>query len=130
MPMLSNAHLTSQQYSTLHIAEKQPQNQNTTKMKFLQSIAIPFVLLATSVSAVAQQKSVIVSFPNDTPAHVLDQAKAAVLAAGGVITHEYKIIKAFACTASSKAFDTVNELSVGFNPVIEEDQIVTINNKA
>ncbi len=55
-----------------------------------------FVILAviTVVLAAAQpQKAVIVSYPNDTPDSIVDQAKDAIVAAGGVITHEYKLIK-------------------------------------
>lgn len=62
-------------------------------MKFAQTLLLPFVLLAGSVAAVAQQKSVIVSFPKDTPDGIVTQARDAVVAAGGVITHEYKLIK-------------------------------------
>lgn len=66
-------------------------------MKFL--IPNILLLLATLFLAViatqtAQpQKSVIVSYPADTPDSVLSQAKEAILQAGGFITHEYKIIK-------------------------------------
>jgi hypothetical protein len=38
------------------------------------------------------------------------------------------MLRGFACTASAKAFDTVNELAASFLPLIEEDQIVSINN--
>ena len=50
--------------------------------------------LLTVVMAAAQpQKAVIVSYPNDTPDSIIDAAKDAIVAAGGVITHEYKLIK-------------------------------------
>lgn len=62
-------------------------------MKLTQTLLLPFVVLAGSVAAVAQQKSVIVSFPKDTPDHIVTQARDAIIAAGGVITHEYKLIK-------------------------------------
>jgi len=99
-------------------------------MKYLhQLIAFLFaaIFLISTVAAVAQQKSVIVSFPADTPAHILDQAKSAVLKAGGMITHEYTIIKAFACTGPAKAFEMVNALTADYHPTIEDDQIVSIN---
>jgi len=99
-------------------------------MKFAQTLLVPFVLLAGSVAAVAQQKSVIISYPKDTPQNIVDQARDAIVAAGGIITHEYKLIKGFACTASAKAFDTVNELTASFQPTIEEDQVISINNDA
>jgi len=60
-------------------------------MKFTILSILAFI---TVVMAAAQpQKSVIVSYPNDTPDNIVDQAKEAILAAGGVITHEYKLIK-------------------------------------
>jgi hypothetical protein len=63
---------------------------------FYQLLAFLFaaIFLISAVSAAARpQKSVIVSFPADTPSYVLEQAKSAVLKAGGMITHEYQIIK-------------------------------------
>jgi hypothetical protein len=39
--------------------------------------------------AVAPHKSVIMSWPNDTPDSVVEEAKQAIIAAKGVITHEY-----------------------------------------
>ena len=50
--------------------------------------------LVVVVLAVKQpQKSVIVSYPNDTPDSVVQQAMGAIKDAGGMITHEYKLIK-------------------------------------
>jgi hypothetical protein len=63
-------------------------------MKFLYQILTIFLSAVLMVSAATQpQKSVIVSFPKDTPTDILDKAKEAVLTAGGMITHEYTIIK-------------------------------------
>ncbi len=60
-------------------------------MKFTILSILTFI---TVVLAAAQpQKSVIVSYPNDTPDSIVNQAKDAIVAAGGVITHEYKLIK-------------------------------------
>ena len=60
-------------------------------MKFTILSILAFV---TVVMAAAQpQKAVIVSYPNDTPDSIVDQAKEAILAAGGIITHEYILIK-------------------------------------
>lgn len=60
-------------------------------MKFTILTILTFI---TVVMAAAQpQKAVIVSYPNDTPDSIVDQAKDAIVAAGGVITHEYKLIK-------------------------------------
>lgn len=46
-------------------------------------------LLATFAMAVAPHKSVIMSWPNDTPDSVVEDAKQAIINAKGVITHEY-----------------------------------------
>lgn len=55
---------------------------------------LPVLALASVTMAVVQpQKSVIVSYPDNTPDSVVDQAKDAIKAAGGFITHEYKLIK-------------------------------------
>lgn len=47
------------------------------------------VLLATFAMAAAPQKSVIMSWPNDTPNSVVEAAKQAIIDAKGTITHEY-----------------------------------------
>ncbi|KAN0110343.1 hypothetical protein V8E51_006730 [Hyaloscypha variabilis] len=83
--------------------------------------------LLTVVMAAAQpQKAVIVSYPNDTPDSIIDAAKDAIVAAGGVITHEYKLIKGFAAKASAKVLDTVQTMGNDYHAVIEEDQMVSI----
>jgi hypothetical protein len=61
------------------------------KMKLTILSILTFITMA--LAAVQPQKSVIVSYPNDTPDGIVDQAKDAIIAAGGVITHEYKLIK-------------------------------------
>jgi len=43
---------------------------------------------------------------------------------GGVITHEYSIIKGFAAKASEKILDTVQALGTAHNCKVEADQIV------
>jgi hypothetical protein len=57
------------------------------------SILTLLTLVMGVFSALVPQKSVIVTYPEDTPNHVLDQAMQAIEAAGGMITHEYKLIK-------------------------------------
>ncbi len=55
------------------------------------------VTALTSVGAalaVDVQKSVIISYPDPTtPNSVIDQAKDAVRQSGGIVTHEYQLIK-------------------------------------
>jgi hypothetical protein len=50
-------------------------------------------LTAVVLGAAMPQKSVIISYPDATPDSVVDQAKSAIKDAGGIITHEYKLIK-------------------------------------
>jgi hypothetical protein len=51
------------------------------------------------------------------------------LSQGGVITHEYNIIKGFAAEASEQALETVQALGASNNILIEDDQIVSTNNE-
>lgn len=54
---------------------------------------IAALTLLAGVIAVDIQKSVIISYAPETPNSVVEQAKKAVVEAGGVITHEYTLIK-------------------------------------
>jgi len=57
-------------------------------------ISIFIITLITVVlAATMPQKAVIISYPDNTPDRILDQAKDAIKAAGGMITHDYKLIK-------------------------------------
>lgn len=60
-------------------------------MKF--AIITALAMSAATLGAQLPQKAVIVSYPDSTPEDILDQAKDAIKAAGGMITHEYKLIK-------------------------------------
>lgn len=57
-------------------------------MKFAITLLL-FVALFSLTWASSPQRSVIVSYQDDTPDSVLDEAKSAVKQAGGLITHEY-----------------------------------------
>ncbi|MCJ1368401.1 hypothetical protein MMC16_007543 [Acarospora aff. strigata] len=81
-------------------------------------------IFASAVQGVAPQKAVVITYPQDTPDSVLEQAKDAFKAAGGVITHEYLLIKGFAAKASAEALETIQALGSEFNPYIEEDQVI------
>jgi hypothetical protein len=59
------------------------------KLSILSTLAMAAVVLG----AQQPQKAVIVSYPNDTPDSIVVQAMDAIKAAGGMITHEYKLIK-------------------------------------
>ncbi|KAL1967259.1 hypothetical protein VTN77DRAFT_3305 [Rasamsonia byssochlamydoides] len=89
-----------------------------------------FVFLCSLIQvalAVQPQKSVIVTYPQDTPDSILGQAKQVIQDAGGIITHEYHLIKGFAAKASANAIKSVSTLSAAFNPIIEEDKIVSVD---
>ena len=57
------------------------------------SIFAAVVALAVGAAAVDVRKQVIVTYESNTPDWVLNEAKDAIRAAGGVITHEYNLIK-------------------------------------
>jgi hypothetical protein len=59
------------------------------KLAIISALAMSAIVLGAQLP----QKAVIVSYPNDTPDSVLNQAKDAIKAAGGMVTHEYKLIK-------------------------------------
>ena len=50
-------------------------------------------LVAVVMGATMPQKAVIISYPDNTPDSVVNQAMDAIKAAGGMVTHEYKLIK-------------------------------------
>jgi hypothetical protein len=60
-------------------------------MKLQLSLVLACVTFA--LAATQPQKAVLITYPDNTPESILDQAKDAIKAAGGIITHEYKLIK-------------------------------------
>ncbi|KAK0122160.1 hypothetical protein ONS95_010421 [Cadophora gregata] len=84
-------------------------------------------LVAVAFAATMPQKAVIISYPDNTPTNVIDDAMAAIKAAGGMITHEYKLIKGFAAKAPAKALEAVQIAGNDWHAVIEEDQMVSVN---
>ncbi|KAJ5317312.1 hypothetical protein N7508_001820 [Penicillium antarcticum] len=113
--------------------------------------ALPMVLAAKVL------KSVIVTFPKGTPDSVVTRAKDSLVASGGVITHEYHLIKygpcwfsrllrslqplqllsislksnhtssGFAAEAPVNALQSLTTQDTRYQPDIEEDKIVTAN---
>ena len=67
------------------------------KLSILASLA---ALLAVGAAVTQPQKQVIVSYPDDTPDSVIETAMNEIKAAGGYITHEYKIFKCVAALCS------------------------------
>ena len=88
-------------------------------------LSVATALLASSAMAVAPHRQVIMSWPNDTPDSVVEAAKQAIIDAKGVITHEYNIIKGFACHAPASVFEMVSTMNAQHPPEIEEDGIVS-----
>jgi hypothetical protein len=50
-------------------------------------------VLALALAIKVAPKSVVFTYPSTTPDHILDEAKQAIIKAGGMITHEYHIFK-------------------------------------
>lgn len=57
------------------------------------SFLIAALTLLSGVIAVDIQKSVLITYPPETPDGIVTDAKKAIVDAGGTITHEYKLIK-------------------------------------
>ncbi|KAK4251622.1 hypothetical protein C7999DRAFT_27696 [Corynascus novoguineensis] len=89
------------------------------------SFLIGALALVSGVMAADVQKSVLVTYPPETPDSVVSQAKQAVVDAGGVITHEYTLIKGFAAKVGEKVLDSVSALGKEYQVLVEEDQEVT-----
>ncbi|KAJ4378668.1 hypothetical protein N0V86_005539 [Didymella sp. IMI 355093] len=89
------------------------------------TLSVLTALFAATTMAVAPQRSVIISFPNETPDHIVEEAKEGIRKAKGVITHEYNIIKGFAAQAPASALEFVTTMGEQYKVEIEEDGIVT-----
>jgi len=50
-----------------------------------------------------------------------------LLIQGGVITHEYNLIKGFAAKVPEKIMETVQTLGASHNVTVEHDQKVSVN---
>ncbi|KAJ4987543.1 hypothetical protein SVAN01_07000 [Stagonosporopsis vannaccii] len=94
------------------------------------TLSILTALFAATSMAVAPQRSVIISFPNETPDHIVEEAKESIRKAKGVITHEYNIIKGFAAHAPASALEFVTTMGKQYKVEIEEDGIMTTQDEA
>lgn len=86
-------------------------------------------VLSFVVMVAAASKKYIVTFPNGTPAHVVDAALAELEAGGAKLLHRYTLIQGFAVESPEETMEDykVKVQNVSENqPVIEEDQVVTI----
>jgi len=88
-------------------------------------LTLVLVLLVAMASAVAPMKRVIISYSNDTPQSVVDQAMREIEKAGGKITHKYNIIKGFACDAPATVLEKVEVMDAKHKATVEEDGVVT-----
>ncbi|KAI1489581.1 hypothetical protein F5X96DRAFT_605120 [Biscogniauxia mediterranea] len=98
-------------------------------MRFLSTVAA-VLAVAQGAFAVDIQKAIIVSFPDGTPDDILNKAMSDIRGAGGIITHEYKLLRGFAAKAPQKIIESVTAWGAQFNAIIEEDLVVEISTKA
>ncbi|CAK1361184.1 hypothetical protein CB0940_03422 [Cercospora beticola] len=96
-------------------------------MKLVISSLLLALLAIFAAAAVEPKHQVIISYPKDTPASIMEDAKKAIIEAGGFITHEYHLITAIAATVPAKILDTIQAAGAGHNVLIEEDGEVSIN---
>jgi hypothetical protein len=113
-------------------------------MKFSHISVLQALITITSLAG-AQQVSIKVTYPGDTPDAVVSAAEVAVRAAGGTITHEYSkyskdlkvrdqsltrfgsgLVKGFGAQVSETVVDTIAALGSDYGVLIEEDQVVAI----
>ncbi|KIW93029.1 uncharacterized protein Z519_06878 [Cladophialophora bantiana CBS 173.52] len=92
---------------------------------------LPILFLLAFVAAVfalpPPQKPVVVSFPANTPSSIIDKAIAEIEKDGGIITHEYSLIKGFAAKVSEVTLDKISALAEAYSPYIEDDYVVNID---
>ncbi|CAK7268298.1 hypothetical protein SEPCBS119000_002991 [Sporothrix epigloea] len=85
--------------------------------------AVAFIV---GVAAVGVRKQVIVTYDSNTPDWVLNEAKDAIRAAGGVITHEYNLIKGFAATAGEQVLESIQTMGSKYQALVEVDKVVSL----
>lgn len=93
------AHLISPFYTTTHhndiqLLRRTIPSSPVSKMRFF-LVTLLFALFCASAWAVKpSQKAVIITYPEDTPPHEVDNAIKALEEAGGIVTHEYSMLPA------------------------------------
>ncbi|KAI4203858.1 MAG: hypothetical protein LQ350_001480 [Teloschistes chrysophthalmus] len=95
------------------------------------NLVVPLLGLVglSSASLAPAERQVLVTYPASTPASIVQEAKEAIVAAGGKITEEYTLIKSFAATVSDEILSTINTLSQTHRPMVEDDGTVRIQNQ-
>ncbi|KAE8378722.1 hypothetical protein BDV26DRAFT_261087 [Aspergillus bertholletiae] len=69
---------------------------------------------------------IVVTYPEDTPPSVLEDAMKSVISEGGLITHKFELINGFSADASESAVRQISAQSAKYNPTIEKDISVSI----
>ncbi|KAI6794209.1 hypothetical protein KC367_g6534 [Hortaea werneckii] len=90
----------------------------------LQITFLLIALFAVLSLAADSDRQVIVSYPKGTPQNIMDEAMEEIRKAGGMIEHEYSLIKGFVATGPAKIFETVKTMGEGHNVLVEEDKDV------
>ncbi|OQV07810.1 hypothetical protein CLAIMM_12183 [Cladophialophora immunda] len=90
-------------------------------------IAFLFAFFVAVFALPPPQKPVVVSFPDNTPSSIIDKAIAEIEKDGGIITHEYSLIKGFAAKVSEVTLNKISELAEAYAPYIEDDYVVNID---
>ncbi|KAL8690038.1 MAG: hypothetical protein Q9218_004423 [Villophora microphyllina] len=98
----------------------------------ISGLVVPFLgLVALGSASLAQaQRQVLVTYPDNTPPSIIQEAKKAIVAAGGEITKEYSFIKSFAATVSDEVLSSIHALSEPHRPIVEDDGTVNIQKQA
>lgn len=95
-------------------------------MRFF-AFLVPALTALASAAPVEKQKQVIVSYPNETPNWVIDQAMQAVREGGGIVTNQFELIKGFSATVAQSVLNLVQTMNNEYKAFIEEDYVVTIS---
>ena len=98
-------------------------------MHFLTHFLALFALFFLSATALKQENQILISFPKDAPQSDVDKAMELLREAGGVIKHEYKLIKGFAASASDAAIESIKAMGSKYPPIVEMDSIVSVDGK-
>lgn len=93
LPNYIHCTATSHHRRTTHLIKTLPVHLPHNSIDFVDmrftTLSVLTALFAATTMAAAPQRSVIISFPNDTPDHIVEEAKEGIRKAKGVITHEY-----------------------------------------
>lgn len=95
----------------------------------LSAILVGALALVPGALAVGVEKSILVTYNREAPSvnSMVDQAKAEIIKAGGVITHTYNIIHGFHAIVTEDVVDNIKKWG-GSHVTVEEDSKVTISN--